>query len=305
MNLKTISKRLSFIALAALFVLMTCGSTKAQTVLVGYDFTGVTSAAPPATFAPTTTAANVTGSSLTRGATAPASGANNSFRTTGFQNNGISTANTDYFQSSITANTGNKISLSSLTAVLSGTGTYFPATVQFAYSLDATNFTLIGSPQTVATAPATGAGQTVTVDLTTIAALQNVAAGTTVTFRFYASGSTTTGGFGFISPAAGTNGFAINGTASPSGATAAAVTIGGRALTATGRGIRNVMIRLTDGGGNVRWAITSAFGYYRFADVNAGETFVISAKGKRFEFAQPTQVLNVNEDKGDVNFVAY
>ncbi len=86
--------------------------------------------------------------------------------------------------------------------------------------------------------------------------------------------------------------------------TAATVTIGGRALTATGRGIRNVLIRLTDANGNVRIAYTTAFGYYRFAGVAAGETFIITAKGKRFEFSQPSRVLNVNEDDFDINFIA-
>lgn len=87
--------------------------------------------------------------------------------------------------------------------------------------------------------------------------------------------------------------------------TAASVAISGRAMSSTGRGIRNVMIRLTDGEGHIRFASTSAFGYYRFNDVNAGETVIITAKGKRFEFATPSQVLNVNEDASNVNFVAY
>lgn len=88
-------------------------------------------------------------------------------------------------------------------------------------------------------------------------------------------------------------------------ATAASVSVGGRALTSAGRGIKNVRIRLTDRSGNVRTAITTAFGYYRFADVGAGETVVITAQGKRFAFAEPAQVLNINEDTSDVNFVAY
>lgn len=86
--------------------------------------------------------------------------------------------------------------------------------------------------------------------------------------------------------------------------TAAQISIGGRATTSTGRGIRNIFVRLTDGNGNVRFAYTTTFGYYRFANLEAGETYVITAKGKRFEFAQPSQVLNATEDASDVNFVA-
>lgn len=86
--------------------------------------------------------------------------------------------------------------------------------------------------------------------------------------------------------------------------TAATVTIGGRAITSTGRGIRSVLIRLTSADGTIRLATTTAFGYYRFTEVNAGETCIITAKGKRFEFSQPARVLNVNEDVDDVNFIA-
>ena len=42
--------------------------------------------------------------------------------------------------------------------------------------------------------------------------MQNVPAGTTITIRYYASGQTTTGGWGFNSPSSATNGLAIGGT---------------------------------------------------------------------------------------------
>lgn len=93
--------------------------------------------------------------------------------------------------------------------------------------------------------------------------------------------------------------------AAPAAPTAAAVTISGRAITSTGRGITNVMIQLTDAGGVTRTALTSAFGYYRFADVQAGETVIISAYGKSYSFSQPTQVVNAFEDTAEINFVAY
>ena len=87
------------------------------------------------------------------------------------------------------------------------------------------------------------------------------------------------------------------------GATAASVTVGGRVMTSLGRGIRNVRVAMTDENGNVRTAITGAFGYYRFEDVAAGETYIITATGKRFKFTQSSQVLNVDEETNDVNFV--
>jgi len=152
---------------------------------------------------------------ITRGATAAASGANNSFRTTGFQDNGISTSNTDYFEVTLSAAPGSLLSLTSIDANLAGTASYTVSpgvSNQFAYSLDGTNFTLIGSPTVTIGTPAS-----IQVDLGVVPALQNVSAGTTITLRFYASGQTTSGGWGFISSAPGVYGLAIDGTLTPVG----------------------------------------------------------------------------------------
>ena len=179
--------------------------------IAAWDFAGLTS---PASATATTFNANlVTASSantITRGAGAVASSASNSFRTTGFQNNGIATTNTDYFQVTLTATTGFALSLSTIDARFGGTSTFFASpgvTSQFAYSLNGSTFTLIGSPVQSTSLTMTQ------INLSGITALQNVAAGTTVTLRYYASGQTTTGGWGFLSAAtAGTNGLAIGGT---------------------------------------------------------------------------------------------
>jgi len=88
------------------------------------------------------------------------------------------------------------------------------------------------------------------------------------------------------------------------GTTAATVSVSGRVMTASGRGIRNVYIMLTDSNGNSRLAVSTSFGYYSFADVPAGETYIISARGKRYTFSQPSQVLNITEDTEDVDFIA-
>lgn len=89
--------------------------------------------------------------------------------------------------------------------------------------------------------------------------------------------------------------------ASPS---AASVSIGGRVMTATGRGIRNVRLILTDSAGATHIAFSNAFGYYRFADIPAGATYVISATGKRYVFDNPTQALFVSEETSGINFIA-
>lgn len=146
---------------------------------------------------------------LTRGSGATASAGNNSFRTTGFQNNGISTTNTDYFQVSFTPVTGYKLALSSIDARFAGTATFRAApgvAAQFAYSLDGENFTLIGSSFLLTEDTAMP-----TIDLSGISALQAIPPGATVTLRYYASGQTTGGGWGFNSPSTGSFGLQIDG----------------------------------------------------------------------------------------------
>jgi len=151
---------------------------------------------------------DATNNLMTRGSTAAASSAAASFRTTGFKNDGIATTNTDYFQVTLKPITDALLSLSTLDATFNGTSTYYATpgvTSQFAYSLDGTNFTLINSP--VQSSSLTMA----TVDVSGISALQNVPSSTTVTLRYYASGQTTTGGWGFFSPTATSDAFSIGG----------------------------------------------------------------------------------------------
>jgi phage gp45-like len=61
---------------------------------------------------------------------------------------------------------------------------------------------------------------------------------------------------------------------------------------------------MTDSNGNTRTARTTAFGYYRFEDVAAGETYIFAARGKRFSFGQNSQVHSIMEDTNNINFVA-
>ena len=198
-------KLLSKIALTVALVAGMSAVSQAQ--IAAWDFTGEDNLA--------TSAAEVfvgldSSNLLTRGAGAAASSGANSFRTTGFQNNGISVANTDYFQFTLSATSGLTLSLSSIDIRTTGT-TSFVATPgvsqQFAYSTDGTTFTLIGSPTITI-----GTNQTANIDLSGVGALQNVADSTTLTFRYYASGQTTTGGYGFFSNVAGNYGLAVNGT---------------------------------------------------------------------------------------------
>jgi hypothetical protein len=86
--------------------------------------------------------------------------------------------------------------------------------------------------------------------------------------------------------------------------TAATVAVSGYVTSALGRGISGVVLSLTDSQGNTRTTSTATGGYYRFEDVQAGETYILSASGKRYTFSQPVQILNVNEETDAVNFIA-
>lgn len=86
--------------------------------------------------------------------------------------------------------------------------------------------------------------------------------------------------------------------------TAATVSVGGRVTTADGRGIGGIRLSLTGSEGNPKTATTDAFGYYRFEDLQVGATYILSASGKHFTFSQPTQVLSINDETDEVNFIA-
>ncbi len=86
--------------------------------------------------------------------------------------------------------------------------------------------------------------------------------------------------------------------------TSAAVSVGGRVLTASGRGVSQTRITLTDSAGAARTAVTNQFGYYRFTAVPAGATYVLTAKSKQYAFTPETMILNVDGELTSVDFTA-
>lgn len=85
---------------------------------------------------------------------------------------------------------------------------------------------------------------------------------------------------------------------------AAPVFVEGQILTASGRGIRNVLVSLTDEDGNIRQTATGSFGYYRFEGVPAGQTVIVDIAAKRFTFAVPTRVVETDSNVSSVDFFA-
>ena len=86
--------------------------------------------------------------------------------------------------------------------------------------------------------------------------------------------------------------------------TAANAVVGGRILTTGGAGIRNVQVTITFPSGEIRTTKSSAFGYYRFAEIPVGDIYVISVAAKKYIFSQPSQVRSVQDDLQDVDFIA-
>jgi hypothetical protein len=90
----------------------------------------------------------------------------------------------------------------------------------------------------------------------------------------------------------------------PVGSTAAEVSVSGRVMTTRGNGIAGVRISLADSQGNVRTTVSGTSGDYRFENVEAGSSYIITATGKRYSFSQPSQLLNVNDETAEINFIA-
>jgi hypothetical protein len=86
--------------------------------------------------------------------------------------------------------------------------------------------------------------------------------------------------------------------------TAALVSVGGRVTTAGGNGIRNAHVILANHAGEIRTTITGSFGYFRFGEVAAGETYILTLRSKHYQFSNGTRVLFVAESVNDILFIA-
>jgi len=92
--------------------------------------------------------------------------------------------------------------------------------------------------------------------------------------------------------------------AKPLAPSSSSVNITGRVLTDSGQGIKNTHLSLSLADGTVLRTRSSSFGYYRFDNVESGQTGVLSIHSKRFTFAQPNRVITISDDLNDVDFIA-
>jgi hypothetical protein len=87
--------------------------------------------------------------------------------------------------------------------------------------------------------------------------------------------------------------------------TAAPAAINGRVMSADGRAIAKVWVRLTGGPFlEPRSALTSSFGYYTFENLPTGETYILTVSSKIYTFSAASRVINLQEDVSDADFVA-
>lgn len=81
--------------------------------------------------------------------------------------------------------------------------------------------------------------------------------------------------------------------------------ISGRVTDVNGNGLAKV--RLTLSGGELSQSIvvrTNAFGYYTLPEVEVGATYTLTASDKRYTFANPSRVINLQENISDADFVS-
>ncbi len=84
--------------------------------------------------------------------------------------------------------------------------------------------------------------------------------------------------------------------------TAAGVSVGGRILDHSGRGIRNALVTLTDQQGREVSVYSSLSGYYRFDSVQSGQFVVLGVSSRRYQFL--AKVVAVRDTLQEVDLVA-
>lgn len=95
-----------------------------------------------------------------------------------------------------------------------------------------------------------------------------------------------------------------DGTIDVLGPTAASVNVAGRITNASGNGVGGVNVSIVDASGNTKSAISSPFGYYRFSDIAAGSTYVVSVNSSRYQFSPANRVITVLDEITDADFTA-
>lgn len=82
--------------------------------------------------------------------------------------------------------------------------------------------------------------------------------------------------------------------------TAAAVSVSGRVIMPKNAGLTNASVTITDTNGVSQTVRTGKSGNFHFADISAGETYILTVTAKRYSYAP--QVISVTENITELNF---
>jgi hypothetical protein len=81
--------------------------------------------------------------------------------------------------------------------------------------------------------------------------------------------------------------------------------ISGRVVTPSGRGIGKTLVTVSGGSlGRPITALTNAFGYYTISGLESGLTYSVSVSAKGITFANPVQIVSVQDDIAGVDFMS-
>jgi hypothetical protein len=85
---------------------------------------------------------------------------------------------------------------------------------------------------------------------------------------------------------------------------AADAIVSGRIQDIDGRGVTGISVSLTGSNGVTRASRTNSFGYYRFAELPVGESYVIQVSSRRYTFSTDTRIIMLMGDLSDQDFTA-
>ena len=147
-----------------------------------------------------------------------------------------------------------------------------------------------------------------TAEQITDAQLDALPAGTYFVFvdSFYNSNPAGSGGGACTVPNAGCfdGPYTLNVSCQTLSSTASLAGVGGRVMTADGRGIANAKVSVVLPSGESRFVLTSPFGFYHFDDIEVGSAYVFQASHKQYEFPNGAQLITVSDSLDNVNFTA-
>lgn len=87
--------------------------------------------------------------------------------------------------------------------------------------------------------------------------------------------------------------------------TAAGANLSGRVSRADGSGISKAAVSIRNTNTNEQTVIrTNPFGYYNFENLTVGASYIVSVESKGYTFANPNQIITLQDNAADVNFTS-